>query len=259
MYKESKMSIYNRDKSEWVGFKSGCLEVVEKIGEEDYQNKGNNGKVYAYKQDLLRVVCKCGKERTVKAKSFVGNKPESCRFCAKQQKTGIGERSQSLVCIDRIQERYPSGRSKIVLLCRCEKCGLEKRVKADTFRYESTGCAVCDKIDTYSSEFGQPTTPEKYYKNVKSGANRPGRKRSFDFDVSLKYVLQLLETQKSLCALTGEPISFKDGNASLDRIDSSVGYTEGNVQWVHRIINFMKSTMSQEQFIKWCFLVSSPS
>lgn len=40
--------------------------------------------------------------------------------------------------------------------------------------------------------------------------------------------------------------------ASLDRIDNTKGYTEDNVQWVHKIINKMKSDLTQEDFIMWC-------
>jgi hypothetical protein len=46
--------------------------------------------------------------------------------------------------------------------------------------------------------------------------------------------------------------SGSTGTASLDRIDSSKGYEEGNIQWVHKHINFMKRTYSQEYFIDMC-------
>jgi len=46
------------------------------------------------------------------------------------------------------------------------------------------------------------------------------------------------------------------GNASLDRIDSSIGYVNDNVQWVHKDINMMKRIYTQEYFIYLCKLVS---
>jgi len=45
---------------------------------------------------------------------------------------------------------------------------------------------------------------------------------------------------------------MKQQTASLDRIDSSKGYIEGNVQWVHRKINMMKQSYTQEEFIELC-------
>lgn len=44
--------------------------------------------------------------------------------------------------------------------------------------------------------------------------------------------------------------------ASLDRIDSSKGYIEGNVQWVHKRINKMKLDDSDTEFIEWCRLIA---
>ena len=40
-----------------------------------------------------------------------------------------------------------------------------------------------------------------------------------------------------------------DATASLDRIDSSKGYIKGNVQWVHKNINYMKQEMTNEEFL----------
>ena len=45
-------------------------------------------------------------------------------------------------------------------------------------------------------------------------------------------------------------------NASLDRIDSTVGYIEGNVHWVLWDINRMKWNIPHEEFIKLCSLVA---
>jgi hypothetical protein len=42
------------------------------------------------------------------------------------------------------------------------------------------------------------------------------------------------------------------GNASLDRIDSSIGYVEGNVAWVYKPINIMKQTLNSAEFIDLC-------
>jgi hypothetical protein len=74
---------------------------------------------------------------------------------------------------------------------------------------------------------------------------------------------EIYEVQGGLCALTGEPLTFKnlnkgtDQTASLDRIDSSLGYVEGNVQWVHKDVNLMKNVLSQARFIELCSLVST--
>ena len=43
--------------------------------------------------------------------------------------------------------------------------------------------------------------------------------------------------------------------ASLDRIDSSKGYTKSNIQWVHKDINKMKSDFSMLRFLELCYAV----
>ncbi len=57
-----------------------------------------------------------------------------------------------------------------------------------------------------------------------------------------------------MCALTDLPLNFhtKHKNASLDRIDNTKGYTIDNIQWVHKDINWMKGTFTQDQFIELC-------
>ena len=69
---------------------------------------------------------------------------------------------------------------------------------------------------------------------------------------------ELWEKQEGKCKLSGVDLIYKLGKyhngqtCSLDRIDSSKGYIEGNVQCVHKIVNFMKITLNNEEFIEWC-------
>ena len=44
--------------------------------------------------------------------------------------------------------------------------------------------------------------------------------------------------------------------ASLDRIDSNKGYVEGNVQWVHVDVNYMKLDYDQDYYINICRLIA---
>lgn len=60
------------------------------------------------------------------------------------------------------------------------------------------------------------------------------------------------------CALTNWNLSLKYSNttASLDRINSSVGYTPENIQWVHSMINMCKNKYTQDKFIEMCKAVA---
>jgi hypothetical protein len=70
----------------------------------------------------------------------------------------------------------------------------------------------------------------------------------------LEYAWDLFIAQNRTCVLSGVRLTFgKRGNtASLDRIDSSEGYVEGNVQWVHSEINRMKGRLSDKNFVEMC-------
>ena len=83
------------------------------------------------------------------------------------------------------------------------------------------------------------------------------------FDITIEYAWDLYLNQNKECALSGLPIKFSftrnknDETASLDRIDSKLGYVEGNVQWVHKHVNMMKNVYSQKYFISICKLISN--
>ena len=73
--------------------------------------------------------------------------------------------------------------------------------------------------------------------------------------ITKEYAWELFLKQNRKCSLSGVEITIGSNNyntASIDRIDSSKGYEVGNIQWVHKDINFMKRIYSQEYFIDMC-------
>lgn len=86
------------------------------------------------------------------------------------------------------------------------------------------------------------------------------------FLISAEYLDLIWENQRGICALSGIEIilpmnaqKFQSHTytASLDRIDSNIGYIEGNVQWVHKVVNIMKQELKDEEFINLCKKVSN--
>lgn len=85
--------------------------------------------------------------------------------------------------------------------------------------------------------------------------------RKIPFEITPEYAWDLFVKQERKCALSGLPLTlpksnreFNTGftNASLDRINSSIGYIEGNVQWVDKDVNMMKQYLEQGKFIGLC-------
>jgi hypothetical protein len=140
-------------------------------------------------------------------------------------------------------------RRNIYWLCKCD-CGTEKEVQASSLMSGTNKqCMVCSKKPKYIGSMYR-----KYYRLLETRA----RKNNFEFTVTPEYLGELFEQQKRKCALSGLSLDFHSnpknysGTASLDRIDNTRGYIEGNVQWVHRSINFMKGSLFQKDFIALC-------
>lgn len=76
------------------------------------------------------------------------------------------------------------------------------------------------------------------------------------------YLQSLWDKQEGLCDLTGVPMTTVRGNgwqvptnASLDRINSSIGYTEGNVRFVCWQVNVMKHRLTDDELRLFCKLI----
>lgn len=86
------------------------------------------------------------------------------------------------------------------------------------------------------------------------------KKRNIAFNTSIEEIWGLFLRQDRKCALTGCDIHFdpkvafskQNITASLDRIDSAEGYYLGNLQWIHRKIQFMKQDFQEGYFIELC-------
>lgn len=89
-----------------------------------------------------------------------------------------------------------------------------------------------------------------------------GRKSELTFNISVEYLNNLYEEQNHICALSGvslEPdlnLTMQQQSMSIDRIDSNIGYEEGNIQWVDKRINMMKGSLSNKEFIELCTKVA---
>lgn len=87
--------------------------------------------------------------------------------------------------------------------------------------------------------------------------------RDIPFEITIDQAWDIFQKQNKKCSLTGDDLFFvrdgrKDrGNASLDRIDSSKGYTVDNVQWVHKNVNISKNDMPLSVFIEMCVKIAS--
>ena len=136
------------------------------------------------------------------------------------------------------------------LLCDCGNKYVVKTTSLKSKKNKSCGCLK------HNPKHGDIKC--RIWGEIKGNA----KKRKKEFKITQEYAWSIFLNQDKKCAISGIPLFFSEtnrqqkinrkGNASLDRIDSSKGYIEGNIQWVDKKINSMKNTYSMQEFIELC-------
>jgi hypothetical protein len=100
-------------------------------------------------------------------------------------------------------------------------------------------------------------SPFRYYLRI-------ARKRDPDHDLTLPFLKDLWEEQQGICVYSGvglvpyiECQNHPIYTASLDRIDSSLGYCQNNVQFISIAMNWMKASMSDSEVVKLLRLITA--
>lgn len=144
-------------------------------------------------------------------------------------------------------------------LCDCGKTSFVMGGNLKSGGSKSCGCSQFLKGKDSKSWKGFEELPGRYWIICKHNA----KNRGLEFNLDIEYGWNLFVKQDKKCALTGWPIAFHEPGtnpatqtASLDRINSNEGYEVGNVQWVHKDINFIKSDTDEEYFIDMCAAVA---
>ena len=148
-------------------------------------------------------------------------------------------------------------------LCKCI-CGLERPVRKWFLNNNKTNGCGCSNIKTRFKAQSVGNLSKSYYTSFK--ASRISKGKSFDDDVDMEYLWDLYNNQGGKCAISGMNISLNPRwsaqnkgsytaviqTASIDRIENSKGYTRGNVQWVHKDVNYMRGSFSVQDFLSIC-------
>jgi len=147
-------------------------------------------------------------------------------------------------------------KSNGVFICYCQKCqkniAREWRLKNfDKVRQREKSYKISnrDRLQLYQ---------KKYMKEWVSRLNsrivcwrKNARLREISFDVTLEQ----LKSIPMVCHYTGNNLVLESNHwntISLDRLDSSKGYTINNVVYCCSFVNLMKHTLSYDVFIESC-------
>ena len=145
-------------------------------------------------------------------------------------------------------------RGNIEYLVVCTKCGISTRWIQPNELMTSSHCFMCmkcaqkergkrERIDNGGTEHLSINKYNKWKRNAEI--------RKHSFEVSIEYLTNLYISQNGKCAITGDPIPELE-KASIDRIDSSKGYVEGNIQFVTTQANLSKHIMSMSELYEFC-------
>ena len=175
----------------------------------------------------------------------------------------IGQTFNHLTLLEILSEKHEKRRQYLGRF-KCHLCNREdyKTLPYDVLANKTKTCG-CNK--SYYQKTGSDNKGYTGYEEI--SGNRwcqhrlRAEKHSREFTVTIQEAWEIFLTQNRKCAISGQPIFFGKTNAekptaSLDRIDSSVGYLKDNVQWVHKDINIMKNDKSQKDFIDMCKMIT---
>jgi hypothetical protein len=108
-----------------------------------------------------------------------------------------------------------------------------------------------NRLDQYS--------PFKYHANKTRSRSK---QKGYKTDITIQYLKEIWDKQNGICPYTkikmelgrttaDEDIKKTPTKASLDRIDPSIGYVQGNVEFVCYCINVMKNDFTKDQMINF--------
>jgi hypothetical protein len=191
----------------------------------------------------------------------------------------IGERVGRLVIV--AEHPTPSGVPRVAI-CKCDcynfctvkMSNLRKRAGCSITKHGDTGTVSCGckKREMIRERFGCYLVSRMRHSTVNgkrvmfgtlvAGIRQRALRMGREWSVTNDYLWDLFISQGERCRLSGALLTVRteqkgDGTASLDRIDSSMGYVMGNVWWVHKDLNKMKLNHPLDKFIEMCRMVAA--
>lgn len=147
-------------------------------------------------------------------------------------------------------------RGKTMWMCECSCGHIGTYVGHHLTEGAKRSCGCANKKKPFGSKNPLWTGYGEISGSFWSKLKEQSKKRKFE--VTIEHIWDLFLKQNRRCALSGVKLSFGSSyskietTASLDRIDSSDGYIVGNIQWVHKVVNKMKTDLPQDVFLYWC-------
>lgn len=216
--------------------------------------------------------CQCGAEVVRVLTKVRRGTMRSCGKCG-CLRSGLppaeiaGERFGRLAVLERSPTNTKQGHTRWVCLCDCGETTVVSLRNLRNGSTRSCGCLAKER----ASRMGKARKGKRAW-NWKGIGDISGsfwnqilasaECRNLPVEISLPEIWALFLRQGRKCALSGLPLEFdgvgerNTGSASLDRIDSTKGYTLQNVQWVDKRIQQMKWNLPEPEFVALCHAIA---
>lgn len=116
-------------------------------------------------------------------------------------------------------------------------------------------CKTCSNINNHPSGMVGSVRLAWYNSFYKSALTR-----GYIWELTPEFIDAMYDEQDGQCAYSGLPIGWSSAKwnhtASIDRIDNDKGYTEDNVQLVHKDVNMMRGSLDDQRFKELCALIA---
>jgi hypothetical protein len=141
----------------------------------------------------------------------------------------------------------------------CPSCGAEQSYgRIDHYRFAVKSNWICGKCAQ------KDRNTIKWYEGIRLSwwqkVEKTAIYRGLEFSLTPEFIWKVYLSQDKKCALSGVDIGWasvgQGHTASIDRIDSSIGYTEDNVWLLHKDVNMMKQSFQVDDFVAYCKLIA---
>lgn len=189
--------------------------------------------------------CSCGKVWPVAGTSLTAGTSQKCKGCQRVQLTGR-KFGRLLVLAPASGDHRKS--TKAYWLCVCD-CGAEITTRTDYLRTgRSTSCGCfrdSPRIDNNGAAWNQAI----------SHMMNNAADRGIEWGLTSETAQCILGSNCHYCGTAPTQVRRTKQSSvtvnGIDRLDSSLGYIEGNVAPCCKHCNFAKNTMGVEQFREW--------
>jgi hypothetical protein len=167
----------------------------------------------------------------------------------------VGETYGNLYILQLDSDRPSPRTNSYFYIVKCLLCDKKYSCSSEKVFKNVNGCIACTRKNTATGPTSVYWSGGKYISSsFLSNFKRGAKKRNLEFTVTIEDLDRVWESQNGKCVYSGVPLVIgskrNEQTASLDRIDSSIGYVVGNVQFVHKDINCMKWDFPEEKFLR---------